>query len=102
MMAVMVASGLGGLDLFGRFGFVMTIASDRYDDDEITRRAEAALLRALSTPHKRQSEMKIGKRKVARMKKALIRSEALPAPRVGRTPRLLRRRPSRRLKPALG
>ncbi len=37
--------------------------SDIYDESETTRRAEAALLRALSTPHKRQSEMKIGKRK---------------------------------------
>jgi hypothetical protein len=38
-------------------------------DEEIKRRSEAALLRALSTPHKRQSEMKIGqnsKRKTER------------------------------------
>jgi hypothetical protein len=33
------------------------------DDTEIERRRDAALLRALSTPHKRQAEMKIGKRK---------------------------------------
>ncbi len=36
---------------------------EQYNDEETVRRAEAALLRALSTPHKRQSEMKIGKRK---------------------------------------
>ena len=30
-------------------------------ETEITRRRDAALLRALNTPHKRQSEMKIGK-----------------------------------------
>jgi hypothetical protein len=29
---------------------------------EIERRRDAALLRALSTPHKRQKEMKVGKR----------------------------------------
>jgi hypothetical protein len=33
------------------------------DEEETVRRRDAALLRALSTPHKRQSEMKIGKRK---------------------------------------
>jgi hypothetical protein len=30
-------------------------------DQEIERRRDAALLRALSTPHKRQAEMKLGK-----------------------------------------
>jgi hypothetical protein len=34
-----------------------------FGEAEAARRAEAALLRALSTPHKRQSEMKIGKPK---------------------------------------
>jgi len=32
-------------------------------EDEIARRRDAALLRALSTPHKRQAEMKVGKTK---------------------------------------
>lgn len=32
-------------------------------ESEIERRRDAALLRALSTPHKRQKEMKVGKRK---------------------------------------
>jgi hypothetical protein len=31
------------------------------DETEVNRRRDAALLRALSTPHKRQKEMKIGK-----------------------------------------
>ena len=34
---------------------------DELSEQEIARRRDAALLRALSTPHKRQSEMKIGK-----------------------------------------
>jgi hypothetical protein len=29
-------------------------------EEEISRRRDAALLRALSTPHKRQAEMKLG------------------------------------------
>ena len=37
--------------------------SETYSDLETKRRAEAALLRALSMPHKRQSEMELGKRK---------------------------------------
>ena len=41
----------------------MSSHDEQYDEAETARRAEAALLRALSTPHKRQSEMKIGKRK---------------------------------------
>jgi len=32
-------------------------------DEETARRRDAALLRALSTPHKRQAEMKVGKAK---------------------------------------
>ena len=36
-------------------------ADDFYSEEETARRAEAALLRALRTPHKKQSEMKIGK-----------------------------------------
>jgi hypothetical protein len=35
--------------------------SEAYSDDETARRSEAALLRALSTPHKRQAEMKLGR-----------------------------------------
>jgi len=35
----------------------------QYTDDEIARRRDAALLKALSTPHKKQSEMKTGQRK---------------------------------------
>ena len=31
-------------------------------EQQIERRRDAALLRALSTPHKRQAEMKVGKR----------------------------------------
>ena len=57
-----MAVGLGGLGTVGGFGLVMTIASD-YDNEEVARRRDAALLRALSTPHKRQSEMKLGRRK---------------------------------------
>jgi hypothetical protein len=36
---------------------------DELSDEETERRRDAALLRALSTPHKKQSEMKIGKRR---------------------------------------
>jgi hypothetical protein len=41
--------------------------------DEIAARRDAALLRALSTPHKRQKEMKVGKRKPSREPKNLTR-----------------------------
>ena len=37
--------------------------SEEYDEEEIARRRDEALLRALSTPHKKQSEMKLGKAK---------------------------------------
>lgn len=37
---------------------------DAYSDEEISRRRDEALLRALSTPPKRHSEMKLGKRKL--------------------------------------
>lgn len=33
------------------------------DEDEIAARRDAALLRALSTPHKKQADMKIGRSK---------------------------------------
>ena len=36
---------------------------DELSDEEIARRRDAALLRALNTPHKRQAEMKIGRYK---------------------------------------
>ena len=35
---------------------------DEFSDEETARRRDAALLRALGTPHKKQSEMKIGKK----------------------------------------
>ena len=35
--------------------------SERYSDEEAAKRRDAALLRALSTPHKKQVDMKIGK-----------------------------------------
>jgi hypothetical protein len=42
----------------------MTNANDEvYDDKETAKRRDAALLRALGTPHKRQAEMKVGKAK---------------------------------------
>ena len=33
------------------------------DEEKIPQRRDAALLRALSTPHKRQKEMKLGKKR---------------------------------------
>jgi hypothetical protein len=60
---------LPGAFRFFRFGcFDIMIAEmhknqGNYESDlEIERRRDAALLRALSTPHKRQKEMKIGRR----------------------------------------
>jgi hypothetical protein len=41
------------------------IGSDEIPPDEVGKRRDAALLRALSTPHKRQSEMKIGRVHIA-------------------------------------
>jgi hypothetical protein len=35
---------------------------EAYSEEETAARRDAALLRALSTPHKKQSELKIGKR----------------------------------------
>ena len=37
------------------------IQNEELPGKEIARRRDAALMRALNTPHKRQSEMKIGK-----------------------------------------
>ena len=42
----------------------------QYDDDEIAHRRDEALLRALKTPHKLHSEMKLGKRKAKASLKA--------------------------------
>ncbi|HEY4846731.1 MAG TPA: hypothetical protein VIH87_02780 [Methylocella sp.] len=39
---------------------------DRFNEEETVRRRDAALLRALNTPPKRHSEMKIGKCKAKR------------------------------------
>jgi hypothetical protein len=41
---------------------MMESPDEARSEDEIERRRDAALLRALSTPHKKQSEMKIGGR----------------------------------------
>jgi hypothetical protein len=38
-------------------------APESLNEDDVERRRDAALLRALSTPHKRQSEMKLGRAK---------------------------------------
>jgi hypothetical protein len=38
-------------------------SDDSYSPDEIAQRRDAALLKALSTSHKKQTEMKIGKSK---------------------------------------
>jgi hypothetical protein len=43
---------------------------DQYTDEETARRRDEALLRALSTPPKHHSEMKIGKRKAKASQKA--------------------------------
>jgi hypothetical protein len=47
-----------------------------YSEEETVHRSEAALLRALSTPHKRQAEMKVGKTASSKGQKG--RSEVLP------------------------
>jgi magnesium-transporting ATPase (P-type) len=64
----------------------MKEAPQEYSDNKTVERRDAALLRALSTPHKRQEEMKIGRPPVARdptefaLRRALDR-EASKAPR---------------------
>jgi hypothetical protein len=45
-------------------------SDDQFTDEEVARRSEAALLRALNTPRKKQSEMKIGKQTGRRTAKA--------------------------------
>jgi hypothetical protein len=42
-------------------GAKKTSGMDDYSDQEASDRRDAALLRALSTPHKRQKEMKVGR-----------------------------------------
>jgi hypothetical protein len=42
---------------------ILTMEDPPYSEEEIARRRDEALLRALSTPPKRHSEMKLGKRK---------------------------------------
>jgi len=49
-------------------------------ESEIERRRDAALLRALSTPHKRQSDMKLGKRKQESAKDASTKRRKRPPP----------------------
>jgi hypothetical protein len=41
----------------------MAKETESLGEEETIRRSEAALLRALSTPHKRQADMKVGKPK---------------------------------------
>jgi hypothetical protein len=36
---------------------------DNFTDAEVARRRDAALLKALSTPHKKQTDMKLGKKR---------------------------------------
>lgn len=47
----------------------MTKTSNQYSDEEAARRATEALRRALTTPYKPQSDMKIGRAKKAKAKK---------------------------------
>jgi hypothetical protein len=49
---------------------------------EIERRRDAALLRALSTPHKRQAEMKIGKPSKRGAHQDSVNSERSPQSRI--------------------
>jgi hypothetical protein len=51
---------------------------NQYSEAETARRAEAALLRALNTPHKKQSEMKIGKRKPKSGQRASLEKRGRP------------------------
>jgi hypothetical protein len=48
----------------------MSQEDDRLSDAEIAKRRDEALLRALNTPPKRHSEMKLGKRKPKASQKA--------------------------------
>jgi hypothetical protein len=55
--------------------------SDTYSNEETARRRDEALLRALNTPPKHHSEMKLGKRK------AKANSKASPPKKRGRPPK---------------
>ena len=63
-------------------GFAMVVApvdDEKQPDmntEEIERRRDRALLRALSTPHKKQSEMKLGKQRSAPKAKASRKKSA--------------------------
>jgi len=52
---------------------------DSYSKEEAERRRDAALLRALSTPHKKQTEMKVGKRR-QETKKGQTKERAVTRP----------------------
>lgn len=47
-----------------------------YSDEEIGKRRDAALLRALSTPHKKQADMKVGKTKAGKARRPKSESGA--------------------------
>jgi hypothetical protein len=40
------------------------VSTEDFDEEETVKRRDAALVRALGTPHKRQAEMKVGKAKI--------------------------------------
>jgi len=44
--------------------------NESLDENEIARRRDAALLKALSTPHKKQADMRVGKRGTERRARA--------------------------------
>jgi len=50
---------------------------DQYSDEESTRRMNEALRRALTSPPKPHSEMKLGKRKVKRAKSPAPKSRSM-------------------------
>jgi hypothetical protein len=53
---------------------------DRFDDEETARRRDAALLRALSTPHKKQADLKLGKKGTSKSHaKASLKKRGKPA-----------------------
>jgi hypothetical protein len=58
---------------------ILTMEDPPYSEEEIARRRDEALLRALSTPPKRHSEMKLGKRK-AKASRAKKRGQAEKQP----------------------
>jgi hypothetical protein len=52
---------------------------DQYSDEETARRRDEALRRALSTPPKRHSEMKLGKGNIKPIRKLAAESNTRPA-----------------------